>query len=101
MFTTKLVPYNAETINGRVYKLVHRYQRYTYRVLQTIQMKLILLFVWAEQVHLGSAKGQIISKGLLVSSNSPKERLNEFVFTTTTILFIHFLGEFKDTKRSF
>ena len=31
-------------------------QWYTYRVLQTIQMKLILLCVWAERVVLGSAK---------------------------------------------
>ena len=31
-------------------------QRYTYRVLQTIQMKLILLCVWAERAVLGSAK---------------------------------------------
>ena len=31
-------------------------QRYTYRVLQTIQMKLIFLCVWAEQAILGSAK---------------------------------------------
>ena len=31
-------------------------QRYTYRVLQTIQMKLILLWVWAEQAVLGRAK---------------------------------------------
>ena len=30
-------------------------QRYTYRVLQTFQMKLTLLFVWAELVVLGSA----------------------------------------------
>ena len=30
--------------------------RYTYRVLQTIQMKAILLCVWAEQAVLGSAK---------------------------------------------
>ena len=28
-------------------------------------------------------KGQIISKGLLVSSNFPKKRTNEFVFTTS------------------
>ena len=34
-------------------------QRYTYRVLQTIQMKLILLCVWAEPAILGSAKIQI------------------------------------------
>ena len=31
-------------------------QRYTYRVFQTIQMKLILLCVWVEQAVLGSAK---------------------------------------------
>ena len=31
-------------------------QRYTYRVLQTIQMKLLLLCVWAEPAILGSAK---------------------------------------------
>ena len=31
-------------------------QRYTYRVLQTIQMKLILLWVRAEQAVLGRAK---------------------------------------------
>ena len=29
---------------------------YTYRVLQTIQMKVLLLCVWAEQTVLGSAK---------------------------------------------
>ena len=31
-------------------------QRYTYRVLQTIQMKLIFLWVWAERAVLGRAK---------------------------------------------
>ena len=46
-------------------------------------------------------KGQIISKGLLVSSNSPKKQTNEFVFTTTTNLFVCFLGEFEDIKKSF
>ena len=34
-------------------------QRYTYRVLQTIQMKLILLCVWAERAILGSAKSAL------------------------------------------
>ena len=36
--------------------LFNGFQRYTYRVLQTIQMKLILLCIWAEQAVLGSAK---------------------------------------------
>ena len=35
------------------------WQRYTYRVLQTIQMKLILLCVWAELAVLGSTKTAI------------------------------------------
>ena len=43
-------------------------------------------------------KGQRISKGLLVSSNSPKKRMNEFVFTSTMNSFICFLGEFEDTR---
>ena len=47
------------------------------------------------------SEGQIISKGLLVSSNSPKKWTNEFIFTTTTNSFVHFLGEFEDTKKSF
>ena len=49
----------------------------------------------------GSTKGQIISKGLLVSSNSHKKQTNEFVFTTTKNSFVRFLGEFEDTKKSF
>ena len=34
-------------------------QRYTYRVLQTIQMKLILICVWAEPAVLGNSNIQI------------------------------------------
>ena len=37
-------------------------QRYTHRVLQTIQMKHILLCVWAERAILGSAKTALKSK---------------------------------------
>ena len=53
------------------------------------------------QHRLLCTKGQIISKGLLVSSNSPKKQTNEFVFTTTTNSFVRFLGKFEDTKKSF
>ena len=45
LFLTSLVPCDLGVI-----------KRYTYRVLQTIQMKLILLWVWAEQAVLGRAK---------------------------------------------
>ena len=38
------------------FNLVTFTQRYTYRVLQTIQMKLILLWVWAERAVLGRAE---------------------------------------------
>ena len=34
----------------------HKMQKYTYKVLQTIQMQLILLCVWAEPAVLGSTK---------------------------------------------
>ena len=53
------------------------------------------------RIFSADAKDQIISKGLLVSSNSPKKRTNKFVFTTTTNSFVHFLGEFEDVKKSF
>ena len=46
-------------------------------------------------------KGQMISKGLLVSSNSPKKRTNEFVVVVKTNLFVCFLGEFEETKSPF
>ena len=36
-----------------------------------------------------------------MSSNSPKKQTNEFVFATTTNLFVRFLGEFEDTKKPF
>ena len=39
-----------------LYCTLHCAQRYTYRVLQTIQMKLILLCVWAEPAIFGSVK---------------------------------------------
>ena len=41
---------------GKVEKTLKGSQRYTYRVLQTIQMKLILLWAWAERAVLGRAK---------------------------------------------
>ena len=47
------------------------------------------------------SKGQIISKGLLISSNSPKKQTTEFIFSTTMNLFVRILGEFEDTKKPF
>ena len=41
---------------GKKWALVAYAQRYTYRVLQTIQMKLLILCVWAEPAILGSTK---------------------------------------------
>ena len=41
---------------GNQWNILGANQRYTYSVLQTIQMKLILLCVWAERAFLGSAK---------------------------------------------
>ena len=38
------------------FELGHLWQRYTHRVLQKIQMKLILSWVWAERAVFGRAK---------------------------------------------
>ena len=50
--------YAADIYDGVWYEFVlwTIQQRYTYRVLQTIQMKLILLWVWADRAVLGRAK---------------------------------------------
>ena len=42
--------------NEKIWQISALAQRYTYRVLQTIQIKLKLLCVWAEPAGLGSAK---------------------------------------------
>ena len=46
-------------------------------------------------------KGQLISKWFLRSSISSKKRTNEFVFTTVRIVFVRFLEEIDDPKKSF
>jgi hypothetical protein len=43
-------------VNQKSLQKCAKMQRYTYRVLQTIQMKLILLCVWAEPAFSGSTK---------------------------------------------
>jgi hypothetical protein len=43
-------------LNQKYHTFPNPIQRYTYKVLQTIQMKLILLCIWAEWAVLGSAK---------------------------------------------
>ena len=45
----------AIKLSGKVTIFLGIAQRYKYRVLQTIQMKLILVCVWAERTVLGSA----------------------------------------------
>ena len=45
-----------ETGKKKRFHHAHQNQRYTYKVLQAIQMKLILLWVWAEQAVWGRAK---------------------------------------------
>ena len=47
--------YHNQTLVPDVHVAWHL-KRYTYRVLQTIQMKLIFLCVWTEPVVLGSTK---------------------------------------------
>ena len=46
-------------------------------------------------------KGQLISKVDCQAVNSSKTRTNEFVFTTIRHVFVWFLEEFEDTKKTF
>jgi hypothetical protein len=46
-------------------------------------------------------KGQLISKANCQAVNSSKKRTNEFVFTTMRRVFICFLEEIEDTKKTF
>ena len=47
------------------------------------------------------SKGQIISKANCQAQNSSKKRTNEFVFTTMRRVFVRFLEEIEDNKKTF
>ena len=47
------------------------------------------------------SKGQLISKANYQPVNSFKKRTNEFVFTTMRHVFVCFLEEIEDTKKTF
>ena len=51
----------------------------------------------------GAGKGQIISKGLFGSVNSPKKRTKKFDLTTMIprLVFVCFLGEIEAIKKTF
>ena len=40
-----------------------------------------------------NTKGQLISKANCQAEDSPKKRMNEFIFTTVRRIFVRFLGE--------
>ena len=46
-------------------------------------------------------KGQLISKANCQAEDSSKKRTNEFVFTTMRRVFVCFLEEIEDTKKTF
>ena len=46
-------------------------------------------------------KGQLISKSNCQAVNSSKKRTNEFVFTTMRRVFVRFVEEIEDTKKTF
>ena len=48
-----------------------------------------------------SSKGQLISKAYYQAVNSSKKPTKEFVFTTMRRVFVHFLEEIEDTKKTF
>ena len=46
-------------------------------------------------------KGQLTSKKNCQAEDSPKKRMNEFVFTTMRRVFVRFLGESSARKKHF
>ena len=48
-----------------------------------------------------SGKGQLISKANCQAMNSSKKRTNEFDLTTMQCVFVRFLEENEDTKKTF
>ena len=46
-------------------------------------------------------KGQLISKANCQAVNSSKKRMNELIFTTMRRVFVGFLEEIEDTKKTF
>ena len=46
-------------------------------------------------------KGQLISKANCQAVSSSKKQTNEFVFTTMRRVFLRFLEEIEDTKKTF
>jgi hypothetical protein len=57
--------------------------------------------IWKPEVYFPNAKGQLISKADCQVVNCSKKRTNEFVFTTMRRVFIRFLEEIVDTKKTF
>ena len=45
--------------------------------------------------------GQLISKANYQAVNSSKKQTNEFIFTTMQRVFVRFLEEIEDTKKTF
>ena len=75
------------------------------RGFSNIHEKSILTFSSIYPVKSCPSKGQIISKQLLASSDSSKQRTNEFMFFCLTVLktnlFVCFLEESEDAKKFF
>ena len=46
-------------------------------------------------------KGQLISKANCQAMNSSKKQTNEFIFTTMRRIFVRFLEEIEDIKKTF
>ena len=46
-------------------------------------------------------KGHLISKANCQAVNSSKKQTNEFAFTTMRLVFVRFLEEIEDTKKTF
>ena len=58
------------------------------------------MFGWVKTIF-GPIKDQLISKANCQAANSSKKRTNEFNFTTMRLVFVRFLEEIEDIKKTF
>ena len=62
---------------------------------------IIHLFCPKKTLKVGCFKGQTNSKGFFQAKISSKKRMNKFELTTRRLVFVHFLEESEDTKKTF
>ena len=87
------------------YLYIVQHTIFTFGPVKSCNFKKKIESSWSKTVDLTHyscvIKGQLISKANCQAVNSSKKWTNEFVFTTMRLVFVRFLEEIKDTKKTF